>query len=819
MENKLSICIIGKDQEGLLGECIDSALKLSRRAIYLDLGSTDKSVDLAEQKGLEVVKSEPSLTEAQESLERWCNSEWILFLKAGEKVILQSDALIDKILGNGPAQGYSLIVKDVVEPDVLEDYRWIKISGQYKYSKGSRYVSKVEIRLVRRQYFAKILKLMMTWSKEDLFSFNSQILREVQIYPCQRNEESKEDSPAEARELEMKYLKGEILFDPAEEDSLWELGDTYITYAVLTKKDLNRYYKGLSAGFGGERMYLTLLHNLGRFGRYAEARDFFEAWKNTWEFFDTPEPYRIGGIIYAHLFDTDKAIQCLEKYVESVSEDRLGEPLSLLGKTYLLHGNKEKAVSLLKRSRELRYDKFDAMVIDCIDKDGWEPPRLSVCMIARDEGPNIRKALDSVSGIADEIIVVDTGSTDNTKEIVREFKGKIIESPWEDDFSKVRNIGLREATGAYILCLDADEFIDARDRIKLALVKQILPVGRDTAFCIKVEWEDKEEEMTVMLRLPQMNQPYYLTRLFPNHPEIHFEGRAFEGVDSSIGALGIKIERNDLFKITHSRCDRELRDRRKKIAVRNAFEFISDPETALRGILYFLRLGDLDAALKWLDKTSMDNPQLLARIVELYSTVGKANSVAGLINKAIDKFPESMELNLAKAELDLAGGKYEEVCNILEPRLGNIKEAMSRADWARACYLYGMALLETGDLGRGLECLSDAREADPWNIRYKTGGIYALARCEEWEGAIGAVGDVLRGENLDPGGIIGDFADLGLVLAKLSRHFADTNRGEMAALCRKVMEEIIQYKISNKTELEKMSGYLNAVGFGGDVNA
>ena len=88
---------------------------------------------------------------------------------------------------------------------------------------------------------------------------------------------------------------------------------------------------------------------------------------------------------------------------------------------------------------------------------GGRIPRLSLCMIARDEERFLGRCLESAAPIADEIIVVDTGSTDRTVEIAESFGAKVIRFEWCDDFAAARNVALRAATGDWILSLDADE--------------------------------------------------------------------------------------------------------------------------------------------------------------------------------------------------------------------------------------------------------------------------------------------------------------------------------------------------------------------------
>ena len=85
---------------------------------------------------------------------------------------------------------------------------------------------------------------------------------------------------------------------------------------------------------------------------------------------------------------------------------------------------------------------------------------ISLCMIAKNEEKHLEQCLESVKNVVDEIIVIDTGSTDKTKEIAKKFGAKIIDFKWVDDFSAARNESLKHASKDWILVLDADEVLD-----------------------------------------------------------------------------------------------------------------------------------------------------------------------------------------------------------------------------------------------------------------------------------------------------------------------------------------------------------------------
>ncbi len=90
-------------------------------------------------------------------------------------------------------------------------------------------------------------------------------------------------------------------------------------------------------------------------------------------------------------------------------------------------------------------------------------PTLSACMIVKNEEKFLAQCLDSIKGVVDEIIIVDTGSTDRTVEIARQYTDKLFFHAWNDDFSEARNVSLGYATGDWILQIDADEALERED--------------------------------------------------------------------------------------------------------------------------------------------------------------------------------------------------------------------------------------------------------------------------------------------------------------------------------------------------------------------
>lgn len=109
---------------------------------------------------------------------------------------------------------------------------------------------------------------------------------------------------------------------------------------------------------------------------------------------------------------------------------------------------------------------------------------ISLCMIVKDEETVLKRCLDGICDCVDELILVDTGSTDRTKEIAKAYRSRLFEIPWQDDFAAARNFSFSQATKDYILWLDADDFIDREARSQWTALKEVLDREQpDVVFC------------------------------------------------------------------------------------------------------------------------------------------------------------------------------------------------------------------------------------------------------------------------------------------------------------------------------------------------
>ncbi len=148
------------------------------------------------------------------------------------------------------------------------------------------------------------------------------------------------------------------------------------------------------------------------------------------------------------------------------------------------------------------------------------PYLLSLCMIAKNEEDVLERCLRSMEGVVEEIILVDTGSTDRTVEIARSMGAKVYDYRWDDDFSRARNVSLERAQGKWILFLDADEELHPEDR---PYVRSLLADSDASGFLMSIENRmDKGIEKANVLRL------------FRNHSQHYFVGSFHEQIASTI---------------------------------------------------------------------------------------------------------------------------------------------------------------------------------------------------------------------------------------------------------------------------------------------
>jgi GT2 family glycosyltransferase len=221
------------------------------------------------------------------------------------------------------------------------------------------------------------------------------------------------------------------------------------------------------------------------------------------------------------------------------------------------------------------------------------PSRLSICLIVKNEERFLAQCLKSVRGLAAQIVVVDTGSTDRTVEIAREFGAEIYSFGWCDDFGAARNAALEHATGEWVLMLDADEELPAAQHARLLA--------------------DMKNAAAIAFRLPLVNAGQenegrsFVPRLFRNAPGVFFAGRIHEQVFSSLleraKLWGLKTALGSAELLHHGYTQEILRDRNKiernlKLLGAAIAENPADPNLLMNLGLELVRSNNLAAGVE-----------------------------------------------------------------------------------------------------------------------------------------------------------------------------------------------------------------------------
>lgn len=218
-----------------------------------------------------------------------------------------------------------------------------------------------------------------------------------------------------------------------------------------------------------------------------------------------------------------------------------------------------------------------------------KPNTLSVCMIVKNEADYLARCLQSVGSVADEIIVVDTGSTDSTPQIASSNGAKVILEQWRNDFAWARNISIRDATGAWILWLDADDIVPESALPLLDKLKRTAP--------------DRVWGMIVRNERPNGTGSEFLqARMFPNRPDIYFERKIHEQMMPSALRIGLKMEHCDAVIEHHGYADPQVL---KKKASRNVKMLLDEYDEKSPDAVMGMEIGDSYQLIEEFDNAEM----------------------------------------------------------------------------------------------------------------------------------------------------------------------------------------------------------------------
>ena len=373
-----------------------------------------------------------------------------------------------------------------------------------------------------------------------------------------------------------------------------------------------------------------------------------------------------------------------------------------------------------------------------------KPPRLSVAMIVRDEADFISAAIESARLIADEIVVLDTGSRDATVATARQLNVVVQEADWCDDFSAARNRCLEIVTGDWVLWLDAGERLDPRtaQQLRSFIDQQANP---NTAYMVMVESLASDHRSS--------NEQAARERLMPRRADLRFEGRVRETLRPAVERAHLSVALAPGRILQHPRQHDSARKTQR--AQRN-LDLITLEAAEQKGYSprLLLALGDAyseagnaegarNAFLQTIARSAKGSTEML----EAYYGLLTALSSDQQRHLQLSTCLEALEIYPNDAQLLMAMGNYLRLQGRLDLAVRSFEAAVQRGrvdqeTW-HLCELGEMAAIclslahqSLGSTDQAVETLEKAATAYPQSNRVKRYQIELLTTQKKYEQAL-----------------------------------------------------------------------------------
>ena len=335
--------------------------------------------------------------------------------------------------------------------------------------------------------------------------------------------------------------------------------------------------------------------------------------------------------------------------------------------------------------------------------------RISACVITKDEERNLGRWLESMRGLADEMIVVDTGSADGTVALARSAGASVFSFAWQDDFAAAKNYALEQAGGDWILFLDADEFFadDAKRELRQFL-ESIHPQREIYGLLSPLYNIDVDEGNRILSRMEQL-------RIFRGERELRYTGRVHEDLVHPVGRRSLRTE----FAIYHTGYSTHIV---KQKAERNLAILQNEMKQGRSETALAAYLADCCATLEQHEQTIRYARMALGATdgvpgqhVKLYRRIYDAmfhlkrpdGERERLLDEALAEFPEYPDFLCQKGFQAYYAGEYAKAEDYLLRTLGAMEQPAYQQDareesameyaMPRVCVLLGELAARKGD--------------------------------------------------------------------------------------------------------------------------
>lgn len=304
-------------------------------------------------------------------------------------------------------------------------------------------------------------------------------------------------------------------------------------------------------------------------------------------------------------------------------------------------------------------------------------------MITKNEEAFLEQCLNSVKGLVDEIVIVDTGSTDKTIDIAKKYKAKIFHFKWVDDFSAARNESLKHATKDWMLVLDADEIIEKKD---LEKIKSLVENASEFAgFQLEqrsyinnfFEGAVKNDSDFDLVKKYPFYISNFLVRLFKNNLGIEFKYRIHEIVEDSMKEKNLKYKKTDVVlhhfgSVKDEKIVEEKSKEYSKLILKQLDEDPNNERFNYQAARMYLGKNDFGNALNYFKKAAKLNPNyklVFSEIAKTYLRMNDKNKAIEYFKKSIRHNPDNPSPANNLAVVYMSMGKFEKAKEILEEQL------------------------------------------------------------------------------------------------------------------------------------------------------
>ena len=385
---------------------------------------------------------------------------------------------------------------------------------------------------------------------------------------------------------------------------------------------------------------------------------------------------------------------------------------------------------ILKAALMVRERLGDAQIIE-----NSGSPAVSLCMIVKNEEKDIARCLSSVKPIVDEMVVIDTGSSDSTKDIAKAFGAKVYDFDWGDDFAEARNYSISMAEGDWIFVMDADEAISPND---YNYFRQIVGQRPNTAIAYSITTRNYNSLANMLGWTPNDGQypreeaasgwlPSTKVRLFYGKNQVWFEGAVHEMVDPVLKRNGIKVKQCSIPIHHYGRLKKENVNLKDEVYFEIGKKKLEDTPNDINAIrelaVQATNMGKNREALKlWEELLSLNPyPRLAAEtyinVGTIYSRLGNYKDALGAAEKAIENAPDLKEARYNFAMAEFHSGDLYKTINVLENLLSEIP------DYPPARFILAAAYCCGGDNEKGITALKE--------LKATSLGPYLVYSCAE----------------------------------------------------------------------------------------